>query len=168
MDHQSSISPEEDLAPWYERQTLRMLASVLPRSVRRRQIHEWQDQLDCTRATNGDLRRELMQVVRSAPSIAWTAIPSFLRVSLPSLATAMMAALVLWPAGHTPPVGAGYTIVNTILTRYEQALQDKDYQTLCDELLASKVVDGIRSAGLPARSASASVCGPARAQSSQC
>jgi hypothetical protein len=90
MDLQSSLSPE-DLAPWVERQTLRVLGSFLPRSVRARQIHEWQDQLECTRATNGDLRRELLQLVRSTPSIAWTAVPSLLRMSLPPLAVAMMA-----------------------------------------------------------------------------
>jgi hypothetical protein len=80
-----------------------VIAAFLPRSVRRRQIHEWHDQLDCTRATDGDPRRELLQVVRSAPSIAWIAVPSFLRVSLPPLAVAMMAALALWPGG-TPPL----------------------------------------------------------------
>jgi hypothetical protein len=72
MDQRSLSSPDEDLAPRVERQTLRLLGSMLPRSVRARQIHEWQDQLDCTRATNGDPRHELLQLVRSTPSIAWT------------------------------------------------------------------------------------------------
>lgn len=99
MDHQSpTSSPEEDLAPWVERQTLRMLGLVLPRSIRRRQIHEWQDQLDCTRADNGDSRRELIELVRSAAPIVWTASPAVVRVSLPPLLTALMAMLLLWPA----------------------------------------------------------------------
>jgi hypothetical protein len=99
MDHQSSTSsPEEDLAPWVERQTLRMLGLVLPRSIRRRQIHEWQDQLDCTRADNGDSRRELIELVRSSAPIVWTASPAVVRVSLPPLLTALMAMLLIWPA----------------------------------------------------------------------
>ena len=104
MAHHSSNSPHEDVVPWLERQTLKALGWCLPRAVRRRQIHEWQDHLDCTRATSGGVGHELMQVVRSAPSIAWTALPSALRVSLPALMTAIMAALALWPAAveHAP------------------------------------------------------------------
>jgi hypothetical protein len=102
MDHHSRTSGTEEFRPWLEQRTLKVLGSFLPRSVRRRQIHEWQDQLDCTRATNGGPRRELLQLVRSTPSIAWTGAPSLLRVSLPALAAAIMAALILWPAGRTP------------------------------------------------------------------
>jgi hypothetical protein len=108
MDHRfSTTSPgsseDDDLSSWVERQTLRLLGSLLLRAVRQRQIHEWQDQLECTRATDGNPRRELFQVIRSSPSIAWTAVPSPLRISLPPLATAMLATLLLWPAKHPPP-----------------------------------------------------------------
>jgi hypothetical protein len=39
--------------------------------------------------------------------------------------------------------------VRAALKLYAQASRDKDYQTLCDDLLASQLVDQIRSAGLP-------------------
>jgi hypothetical protein len=39
--------------------------------------------------------------------------------------------------------------VRDALDRYAQATRDKDYQTLCDDLLASALVERIRSAGLP-------------------
>lgn len=39
--------------------------------------------------------------------------------------------------------------VRDTLDRYAAASRDKDYQTLCDDLLASELVDQIRSAGLP-------------------
>jgi hypothetical protein len=39
--------------------------------------------------------------------------------------------------------------VRATLDRYAAASRDKDYQTLCDSLLASDLVDRIRSAGLP-------------------
>jgi len=35
------------------------------------------------------------------------------------------------------------------LDRYAQASREKDYQTLCDDLLASELIDQIRNAGLP-------------------
>lgn len=110
MDHPSSNSSDKNHAPWLERQTLRLLGAFLPRSVRQRQIYEWQDQLYCTRATSGDVRRELVQVVRSTPSIAWTATSPVLRIGLPSIAVATMAALALWPAGHIPSPTDDYAI----------------------------------------------------------
>ena len=39
--------------------------------------------------------------------------------------------------------------VRAALKRYATASSDKDYQTLCDDLLAAQLVDQIRSAGLP-------------------
>jgi len=39
--------------------------------------------------------------------------------------------------------------VRETLDRYAQATRDKDYQTLCDSLLSSALVERIRSAGLP-------------------
>jgi len=39
--------------------------------------------------------------------------------------------------------------VRETLDRYAVASRDKDYQTLCDDLLASELVEQIRSAGLP-------------------
>jgi hypothetical protein len=39
--------------------------------------------------------------------------------------------------------------VGETLDRYAAATRDKDYQTLCDDLLASDLVERIRSAGLP-------------------
>jgi ketosteroid isomerase-like protein len=39
--------------------------------------------------------------------------------------------------------------VRAALDRYAKASRDKDYQTLCDDLLASQLVEQIRSAGLP-------------------
>jgi hypothetical protein len=39
--------------------------------------------------------------------------------------------------------------VRATLDRYAQATRDKDYQTLCDDLLSKEIVDRIRSAGLP-------------------
>jgi hypothetical protein len=39
--------------------------------------------------------------------------------------------------------------VRETLDRYAVASRDKDYQTLCDDLLASELVERIRSAGLP-------------------
>ncbi len=39
--------------------------------------------------------------------------------------------------------------VRATLERYAAATRDKDYQTLCDELLASELVERIRNAGLP-------------------
>lgn len=39
--------------------------------------------------------------------------------------------------------------VRETLDRYAAATREKDYQTLCDELLASDLVQRIRSAGLP-------------------
>jgi hypothetical protein len=39
--------------------------------------------------------------------------------------------------------------VRETLDRFAQASRDKDYQTLCDDLLADELVDRIRSAGLP-------------------
>jgi type II secretory pathway component PulM len=41
------------------------------------------------------------------------------------------------------------TEVRQTLDRYAQATRDKDYQTLCDDLYASELIDRIRSAGLP-------------------
>jgi hypothetical protein len=39
--------------------------------------------------------------------------------------------------------------VRAALKRYADATRDKDYQKLCDDLLAAQLVDQIRSAGLP-------------------
>jgi hypothetical protein len=39
--------------------------------------------------------------------------------------------------------------VRKTLDRYAQASRDKDYQTLCDDLLSNEIVDRIRSVGLP-------------------
>lgn len=39
--------------------------------------------------------------------------------------------------------------VRETLDRYAAATREKDYQTLCDELLASELVERIRNAGLP-------------------
>jgi hypothetical protein len=39
--------------------------------------------------------------------------------------------------------------VRATLDRFEVASRDKDYQTLCDDLLSSKFVERIRNAGLP-------------------
>jgi hypothetical protein len=39
--------------------------------------------------------------------------------------------------------------VRAALDRYAKASRDKDYQTLCDDLLAEQLVEQIRSAGLP-------------------
>ena len=39
--------------------------------------------------------------------------------------------------------------VRQTLDRYAQATRDKDYQTLCDDLYASELIDRIRNAGLP-------------------
>jgi len=39
--------------------------------------------------------------------------------------------------------------VRKTLDRYAQASRDKDYQTLCDDLLSKEIVDRIRSVGLP-------------------
>jgi hypothetical protein len=39
--------------------------------------------------------------------------------------------------------------VRATLDRYAEASRDKDYQTLCDDLLSKEIVDRIRSAGLP-------------------
>jgi hypothetical protein len=39
--------------------------------------------------------------------------------------------------------------VRATLDRYAQATRDKDYQTLCDDLYATDLIDRIRSAGLP-------------------
>ncbi|HVF78285.1 MAG TPA: hypothetical protein VNA28_08295 [Solirubrobacteraceae bacterium] len=39
--------------------------------------------------------------------------------------------------------------VRETLDRYAAATRDKDYQTLCDDLLASELIERIRSAGLP-------------------
>jgi hypothetical protein len=39
--------------------------------------------------------------------------------------------------------------VRQTLDRYAQATRDKDYQTLCDDLLSKEIVDRIRSVGLP-------------------
>jgi hypothetical protein len=39
--------------------------------------------------------------------------------------------------------------VRATLDRYAQASRDKDYQTLCDDLLSAEIVDRIRKAGLP-------------------
>jgi hypothetical protein len=94
---------------------LTMLGALLPRSVRRRQIHEWQDQLECTRATSGNPRRELIQLVRSAAPLAWTALPSFLRVSLPPLAVAMMATLLLGPPFEARVDNVGVASTNVLV-----------------------------------------------------
>jgi hypothetical protein len=39
--------------------------------------------------------------------------------------------------------------VRSTLDRYAQASREKDYQTLCDDLLSKEIVDRIRSVGLP-------------------
>jgi hypothetical protein len=39
--------------------------------------------------------------------------------------------------------------VRATLDRYARATRDKDYQTLCDDLYASDLIERIRSAGLP-------------------
>jgi len=39
--------------------------------------------------------------------------------------------------------------VRETLDRYEVATRDKDYQTLCDDLYASKLLQDLRAAGLP-------------------
>ena len=94
MDRRSSHNAEEDRSPSFEPRALNVLASLLPRSVRQRQIHEWRDHLDCTRENNGSTRHELLSLVRSATAIAWTtAIAPFMRVSLAPLLTAITLAL---------------------------------------------------------------------------
>jgi hypothetical protein len=92
-----------------------VLAALLPRCERQRQLHEWQDQLDCTRATNGDLRRELIELIRSAPAIAWTTMPYALRVSLAALASAMIATLLFWPTPQSRQQMIGVATANIVL-----------------------------------------------------
>jgi hypothetical protein len=110
MNHRASSSPQHERVSCWERATLKALGLLLPRSARRRQLHEWRDHLDCTRAINGDLRHELLELARSAPAIASATIPSVLRISLPALATAMIASLLLWP---TLPTGQRSVAVAT-------------------------------------------------------
>jgi hypothetical protein len=59
------------------------------------------------------------------------------------LAVVLVAILVLRPGPDADKQ------VRETLDRYAKASRDKDYQTLCDDLLASQLVDKIRSAGLP-------------------
>jgi hypothetical protein len=101
MDPHSSNSPASDPVPSIERRTLRVVAAVLPRSLRQRQIHEWQDHLTCTRENGGDTRRELLSLARSTAPIAWNAhIPRYRRVSLHLLAATTVAALLFWTPGN--------------------------------------------------------------------
>jgi hypothetical protein len=55
----------------------------------------------------------------------------------------VLAVVVLRPRGDSDEQ------VRETLDRFAQASRDKDYQTLCDDLLAAELVDRIRSAGLP-------------------
>ena len=47
-----------------------------------------------------------------------------------------------------PEADSGEQVRET-LDRYAEATREKDYQTLCDDLYASQLVDRIRAAGLP-------------------
>jgi hypothetical protein len=79
---------------------LRLLVAVLPASMRERQMHEWEDHLECARDRDGDSRHALMALARATPAMAWNArVPVYLRISLLPLAAAMAAALVFWPGG---------------------------------------------------------------------
>jgi hypothetical protein len=104
MHPRSSNNPLNDPAPSFERRTLSILAAVLPRSARQRQIHEWRDHLACTHESGGDTRRELLSLARSTAPIAWNAhVPRYLRVGLNLLAAAAAATLLLWTAGSSDP-----------------------------------------------------------------
>jgi hypothetical protein len=61
----------------------------------------------------------------------------------PILVVVVLLAIVLKPEPNQEEK------VRATLDRYEAATRDKDYQTLCDDLLASELVERIRNAGLP-------------------
>lgn len=63
------------------------------------------------------------------------------RLLLPAAATA---ALLAGCGGETPE-----DEVRGTLDRFAEAIGDKDYQTLCDDLFASDLVEQVRSVGLP-------------------
>ena len=65
------------------------------------------------------------------------------------IASAVVAVVVLFGALQLRPDRDDDALVRTSLERYEKASADKDYQTLCDELLASSYVKRAASTGLP-------------------
>lgn len=62
---------------------------------------------------------------------------------LPLVAVVVLLVIVLKPEANPEDE------VRDTLDRYAAATRDKDYQTLCDDLYASDLVDRIRAAGLP-------------------
>ena len=65
------------------------------------------------------------------------------------IACAVAAVVVLFGALQLRSDRDDDALVRTALERYEKASADKDYQTLCDELLASSYVKRAASTGLP-------------------
>jgi hypothetical protein len=65
------------------------------------------------------------------------------------IASAVIAVVVLFGALQLRPDRDDDALVRTSLERYEKASAEKDYQTLCDELLASSYVKRAASTGLP-------------------
>ena len=65
------------------------------------------------------------------------------------IACGVVAVVVLFGALQLRPDRDDDALVRTALERYEKASADKDYQTLCDELLARSYVKRAASTGLP-------------------
>jgi hypothetical protein len=65
------------------------------------------------------------------------------------IACAVILAVLLVAAVALKPAPDSEEEVRATLDRYAAASRDKDYQTLCDDLLSSELVERIRSAGLP-------------------
>jgi Thrombospondin type 3 repeat len=87
----------------FERRTIKVFGYLVPRSMRRRQIHEWRDHMDCTRENNERFRRELLSLLRSAAAIAWIMrIAPVMRISLVSLVTAIAVTLLPLPWRPAP------------------------------------------------------------------
>jgi|GEM_PF-6816154 len=65
------------------------------------------------------------------------------------VACALIFAVLLVAAVTLKPAPDSEEQVRATLDRYAAATREKDYQTLCDDLYASDLVERIRSAGLP-------------------
>jgi hypothetical protein len=105
------------------------------------------------RAIGRILLRILRQIVRAPRRLRLLGTP-FVKLSklrgrpLAIVGGAILVVLVIAVITLKPGPDSDKQVRET-LDRYAQATRDKDYQTLCDDLYASALVERIRSAGLP-------------------
>ncbi|MGH2941849.1 MAG: hypothetical protein ACRDLN_03600, partial [Solirubrobacteraceae bacterium] len=91
-----------------------------------------------------------------APAISFAVAPQTAEHSVSVVRAVILSAVValttlagVTVAALSNAAGGKEREVLSVLTRYERAVQKKDYQTLCGEMYAADLVDKIRRAGLP-------------------